>query len=58
LSAGWRYEFFPRARRDLRRLDPPVSRRILAALDQLIEDPSTADIRKLQGQEEWRLRGG
>jgi mRNA interferase RelE/StbE len=57
LSAGWRYEFTPRARRDLRRLDPPVRRRILTALDRLLEEPSAADLRKLRDGE-WRLRVG
>jgi mRNA interferase RelE/StbE len=56
LSAGRRYEFSSRARRDLRRLDPPTRRRIIAGIDRMLEDPASADIRRLQGKEEWRLR--
>ena len=45
----------PLARRDLRRLDPPVKRRIVEALDRFVADPFTAGIRKLNPIE-WRLR--
>jgi mRNA interferase RelE/StbE len=58
LTAGWRVEITPPARRDLRRVDPPVRRRVLAALDHLVADPPTGDVIKLQGREEWRLRVG
>ena len=37
----------PPTRRDLRRLDPPVLRRIVEGLDRFVADPYTADIRKL-----------
>jgi mRNA interferase RelE/StbE len=47
----------PSARRDLRRLDPPVRRRIVEALDRFVADPFAADIRKLSALE-WRLRVG
>lgn len=47
----------PAARRDLRRLDPPVSRRIIDALDRFVADPFAADVRKLNPIE-WRLRIG
>jgi len=57
LTDSWSYEVTPPARRDLRRLDPPVRRRVVAALDRFILDPRAADIRKLSGAE-WRLRVG
>ena len=58
MTAGWRVEFAPRAERDLRRLDPPIRRRILDALDRLVADPPAGDVVKLTGREEWRLRVG
>jgi mRNA interferase RelE/StbE len=58
VTAGWRLDVTPPARRDLRRLDPPVRRRVAQALDRLVADPSTGDIIKLQGQDEHRLRVG
>jgi mRNA interferase RelE/StbE len=57
LSEPWAYAVTPAARRDLRRLDPPVRRRIVDALDRFVADPFTADIRKLSPVE-WRLRIG
>ena len=55
----WSYVVTPPARRDLRRLDPPIRRRILAALDRFVADPRAGDIRKIAtGGEEWRLRVG
>lgn len=47
----------PPARRDLKRLDPPVQRRILDALDKFVVDPRSGDIRKLNSLQ-WRLRVG
>lgn len=47
----------PPARRDLRRLDPPVQRRITNALDRFVADPYAGDIRRLNTIE-WRLRVG
>lgn len=56
-SPGW--VFTPRARRDLRRLDPPVQRRIIDALDRLVGDPPFGDVVRLAGvDDEWRLRVG
>ena len=47
----------PLAGRGLRRLDPPVKRRIVEALGRFVADPFTAGIRKLNPTE-WRLRVG
>ena len=56
---GWRLEIAPRAQRDFRRLDPPIQRRILTAIEGLIEAPPRGDFRRLTGRDdEWRLRVG
>lgn len=57
MSLDWSYEITPPARRDLKRLDPPVQRRILDALDRFVAEPRAADIRKLDSVQ-WRLRVG
>lgn len=58
MTAGWRYVFTGRARRDLKQLDPPVRRRILEALDRLVAaDVAPGDVRKLTTGD-WRLRVG
>jgi mRNA interferase RelE/StbE len=54
----WSYVVTPAARRDLRRLDPPIRRRIVSALDRFIADPRASDIRKIADAGEWRLRVG
>lgn len=56
--SDWTVQLTGPARRDLRRLDPPVQRRVRAALDQLQDDPTAGDIRKLTGSDQWRLRVG
>jgi mRNA interferase RelE/StbE len=59
LTAGWRVETSSRARRDLRRLDPPVRARVVDAINRLVSEPPAGDVIKLQGREdEWRLRTG
>jgi mRNA-degrading endonuclease RelE of RelBE toxin-antitoxin system len=50
-SPGW--VFTDRARRDMRRLDRQVARRVVAALDRLCGDPPVGDVVKLAGGEEW-----
>jgi mRNA interferase RelE/StbE len=58
LSDAWRIQTTPPARRDLKRLDPPVQRRLLAALRELAADPLAAPLVKLRGSDEHRLRVG
>ena len=59
MSDAWRVELTGSAGRDLRRLDPPVRRRVIDALDGLRAQPPRGDIRRLTGiEEEWRLRVG
>lgn len=57
MTPGWSLRFTPPARRDLKRLDRPVQRRILDALDRFLGAPRGGDIRKLDSVE-WRLRIG
>jgi len=57
LTTGWSLRVASAARRDLKRLDPPVQRRILDALDSFVVDPRGGDIRKLNSLQ-WRLRIG
>lgn len=54
----WSVEFERRADRDLEQLDPQVKRRVLGAIDRLVSDPGSADLRKLRGRPESRLRVG
>ncbi len=55
-SGGW--IFSARAGRDFKRLDPPVKRLIVSALDRLAGDPPAGDVVKLANADEWRLRVG
>jgi mRNA interferase RelE/StbE len=54
---GWSLRVMPSARRDLKRLDRPVQRRILDALERFVAAPRSGDIRKLDSVQ-WRLRVG
>jgi mRNA interferase RelE/StbE len=58
LSASGGWVFSARAGRDFKRLDPPVQRRIVTALDRLTGDPPAGDVVKLTNTDEWRLRVG
>ena len=44
--------------RDFKRLDRPIQRRIVSALDRLTDDPPAGDVVKLANANEWRLRVG
>lgn len=57
MTPSWSHQITPPARRDLKRLDPPVQRRILDALDRFVAAPRSGDIRKLDSVQ-WRLRVG
>ena len=57
-DARWAIRFESRAERDLSRLDRPVKRRVIAALDRLLERDPSLDLRRLRGSDEWRLRVG
>ena len=58
MNEGWSYAITAPAGREMRRLQPIVQDRILAALDRLAE-AGTGDVQKLADREgEWRLRVG
>jgi mRNA interferase RelE/StbE len=57
-EAPWEVEYAGRAERDIARLDPPLRRRVLAALQALAADPHATQSRKLTGSDEWRIRVG
>lgn len=44
------------AEKALRKLDKPIRRRVLAALDQLADNPRPVGCRKLTGTTTWRIR--
>jgi mRNA interferase RelE/StbE len=46
------------AEKDLRRLDPPVRKRVLGGLDRLLAEDRSLDVRRLTGSERFRLRVG
>jgi len=47
-----------RARRDLRRLDRQIARRVLLAIERLADADPRANVSKLSGADEYRLRAG
>jgi mRNA interferase RelE/StbE len=57
-AESWGVEFERRAEKDLERLDPQVKQRVLSAIGRLADDPGSADLRKLTGRAEFRLRVG
>jgi mRNA interferase RelE/StbE len=55
----WRVVIDGRARKDLRRIDPPTRQRILGAIARLAQGAElTGDVKRLQGSQEYRLRVG
>jgi mRNA interferase RelE/StbE len=55
----WRVVIDDRARKDLRRIDPPTRKRILAAIAKLGQSAElSGDVKRLQGSGEYRLRVG
>ena len=55
----WVLDYAGRAEKDVSRLDPPVRKRVLAAIDELAANPDHATgVRKLTGRSESRLRVG
>ena len=54
----YRIELRPAAVRALRKLDPPVARRVQAAIALLAEDPRPPASRPLRGRPAWRVRVG
>ena len=56
--SGYRIELRPAAVRALRKLDPPVRRRIQGAISLLAENPRPPAARALQGRPGLRVRVG
>jgi len=54
----WAIQVTPRARRDLGNLDAPIHRRVREALVRLVENPANAQLVRLRGSDELRLRVG
>lgn len=54
----WRVAYTSRARRDLRRLDQQIARRVILAVEGLAANDPRSDFRKLSGSDEYRLRVG
>jgi mRNA interferase RelE/StbE len=54
----YRIELRPAAVRALRRLDPPVARRIRGAIELLAVDPRPPASRPLRGRDGYRVRVG
>lgn len=57
-DARWALEFEGRAELDMARLDPQIARRVIAALDRVLDQGPSLDLRRLKGSDEWRLRVG
>lgn len=58
MSDGRSLRFTRSAEKELRRLDPPIRSRVLSALDRLAADDRSLDVRRLTGNEHFRLRVG
>jgi len=58
VSAGRSLRFTRSAEKDLRRLDPPIRRRVLGGLDRLLAEDRSLDVRRLTASEHFRLRVG
>jgi len=56
--SGYRIELRPAAARALRKLDPPVARRLQGAISLLAQDPRPPAARTLKGRPGLRLRVG
>lgn len=58
VSPDWRWVLAPAAIRQLRRFSPGIQTRIIAELDLLVSGSPSVDIRKLEGNDAYRLRVG
>lgn len=55
----YRIEFTTAAAKQIRKLDPPIRRKLLGAVAELADDPRPVSSRKLVGEETaWRIRVG
>jgi mRNA interferase RelE/StbE len=58
VTARYTIAYTPSATKQVRHLDPPVRRRILAAISLLADDPRPPGCKALQGQPGYRIRVG
>ncbi len=58
MSDGRTLRFTRTAQKELRRLDPPIRTRVLGALDRLLTEDRSLDVKRLTGSEHFRLRVG
>jgi mRNA interferase RelE/StbE len=54
----WGVTFTPRARRDLRALDPQIRDRVLSVIERVAARDQALDVRRLTGSAELRVRVG
>lgn len=54
----YRIEVTPAAARQLRKLDPPIARRVQGVIALLAADPRPPNAEPLRGRPEWRVRVG
>lgn len=55
---NWGVTFTPRARRDLRALDPQIRDRVLSTIGRVAARDQALDVRRLTGSAELRVRVG
>jgi mRNA interferase RelE/StbE len=55
---NWGVAFTPRARRDLRALDPQIRDRVLSVIDRVAARDQALEVRRLTGSAELRVRVG
>lgn len=58
MSTGRSLRFTRSAEKDMRRLDPPICKRVLGGLDRLLAEDRSLDVRRLTGSGHFRLRVG
>jgi mRNA interferase RelE/StbE len=54
----WGLDFTTQARRDLRRLDPQITKRVLTVIDRLLAQDASLEVRRIAGSSERRIRVG
>ncbi len=57
-DAEWGIHLSPRAEKDIDCLDPRIRARVLAALDRLLRNDASLDVRRMSGSPEQRVRVG
>jgi mRNA interferase RelE/StbE len=57
-AKAWTLDYARSADKDIGRLDPPIRKRVIEALEKLTADPQGGALRKLKGRPEHKLRVG